>query len=312
MDTVFSPTEPYPPTLMNFEQMFPTEESCRHYLEQIRWPDGFVCPDCSSKQAWVRSRGLWTCGGCGLETSLTSRTIFEGTRKPLRLWFRVMWMLTGPKDGVSAQDLQRQLGFSRYETVWTWLHKLRRAMVRPRRDRLSGQVEVDETYVGGVERGVKGRQTLTKSIVAIAAEKRGRYIGRIRLQHVPDVTTENLYPFVLNSIVPGSTIHTDAWPAYQCLQEKGYKHKVSNISQSDRLAHELLPRVHRIASLLKRWILGTHHGSIDPGHLQYYLDEFTFRFNRRASSSRGKLFHKLLEQAVELHGVSRERIVQKI
>jgi transposase-like protein len=214
-----------------------------------------------------------------------------------------MWLVTSQKNGISALGLQRELGIGRYETVWTWLHKLRRAMVRPGRDRLSGRVEVDETYVGGDEPGVHGRETETKSIVAVAAEEDGKGIGRIRLHRVEDVSAASLIPFVEEAVTPGSVVHSDAWPAYGGLGAKGYKHEVTNINRSGRLAHELMPRVHRVASLLKRWWLGTHQGAIRPDHLDYYLDEFTFRFNRRNSRKRGKLFYRLVQQAVDVDPV---------
>jgi transposase-like protein len=226
--------------------------------------------------------------------------MFDRTRVPLTLWFRAMWFITSQKNGVSALGLQRQLGLKRYETVWTMLHKLRRAMVRPGRDRLSGTVEVDETYVGGEEEGVRGRETLKKSLVVVAAEEDGQGIGRIRLGVTPDASGMCLVPFVEQSVEPGSMVHTDGWEGYRGLGAKGYRHKVTNIKRSGKLAHELLPRVHRIAALLKRWLLGTHQGAVRPLHLGYYLDEYTFRFNRRTSRSRGKLFYRLVQQAVEV------------
>ena len=215
-----------------------------------------------------------------------------------------MWFVTSEKIGISALGLQRQLGFKRYDTVWTWLHKLRRAMVRPGRDQLSGRVEVDETYVGGVEKGVHGRQTESKSIVVIAAQEDGHGMGRIRLKRIPDVSGHTLLRFLKEAVVLGSTVHTDGWEGYGKVGSAGYTHEVSTIARSDRLAHELLPRVHRVAALLKRWWLGTHQGAIRSKHLDYYLDEFTFRFNRRSSRYRGKLFYRLMQQAVQVGPVS--------
>ena len=293
------PREDYPRTLLEFERRFATEEACVAYAEGIRWPDGFRCPGCDSDHAWRTGRGVWFCGRCRRQTSVTAGTVFEGTRKPLGLWFRAMWLVTSQKHGISALGLQRELGLKRYETAWIWLHKLRRAMVRPGRERLSGTVEVDETYVGGHEKGVNGRETAAKSIVVIAAEARGEGIGRIRLGPVPDVSARSLVAFVRKSVEPGSVVHTDGWSGYAPLQRKGYRHEVTRIERSGRLAHELLPRVHRVASLLKRWWLGTHQGAIQPHHLDYYLDEFTFRFNRRQSRQRGKLFYRLLQQALQ-------------
>lgn len=304
------PQVDFPGNLLEFEARFTSEDACRLYLERVRWPSGFICPRCKSSQAWKLDSGLWHCGGCRRQTSVTAGTIFDATRKPLTLWFRVMWFITSRKSGASALDMQQQLGFTRYETVWTWLHKLRRAMVRPDRDLLSGEVEVDETYVGGVENGVHGRETNTKLIVVIAAEKRGEGTGRIRLGHIPDVTAASLLPFVRNSIVKPSIVHTDAWGAYGALSESGYQHEVTNISRTELMAHELLPRVHRVASLLKRWMLGTLQGAVFSKHLQYYLDEFTFRFNRRTSSMRGKLFYRLVQQATAVDPVLNRDVVR--
>ena len=246
----------------------------------------------------MTSRGLLHCRGCQGQTSLTAGTVFEGTRKPLRMWFLAMWFVTSQKNGVSALGLQRVLGLGSYETAWTWLHKLRRAMVRPGRDCLTGAVEVDETYVGGPEEGKRGREAETKAIVAVAAEKSGRGIGRIRLRRVKDVSSDCLLPFVQNSVSPGSVVHTDGWSGYRGLAAAGYQHQVTVISDGPEPAHEVMPRVHTVASLLKRWLLGTHQGGIQHRHLDYYLDEFTFRFNRRRSRARGLLFHRLAQQAV--------------
>ena len=296
--------EDYPTNYIEFEKRFTTDDACRQYLEQLRWPKGFRCPMCESERAWPTGRiGLWECEFCHRQSSVTAGTIFEGTRKSLRLWFRAMWFITSAKDGVSALGLQRQLGFTRYETVWTWLHKLRRAMVRRDRDKLSGRVEVDETYVGGVEEGVSGRETKRKSIVVIAAEEDGKGIGRIRLKRISNVKGETLVKFLEESVSHGSTVHTDAWDGYAKIGSMGYIHEVSNISQSQELAHELLPRVHRVAALLKRWWLGTHQGAIQAPHIDYYLDEFTFRFNRRTSRHPGKLFFRLVQQALELEPI---------
>ena len=243
-------------------------------------------------------RGLMHCRVCQGQTSVTAGTVFEGTRKPLRTWFLAMWFITSQKNGASALGLQRVLGLGSYRTAWTWLHKLRLAMVRPGRDRLHGIVEVDETYVGGPEEGVHGRQTESKAIVVVAAEKRGRGLGRIRVRRLDDVSGDSLLPFVEAAVRPGSKVHTDGWPGYSGLQKLGYRHQITNISRSEKLAHQLLPRVHRVAALLKRWLVGTHHGGVQHTHLDYYLDEFTFRFNRRRSGARGLLFHRLAQQAV--------------
>lgn len=288
----------YPANFVEFEDWFRTEAECRAYLETIRWPDGFRCPQCQDPSAWKTGRsGLWECANCRHQTTVTAGTIFEGTRKPLRLWFLAMWLIVSEKNGISAKGLQRQLGFSRYETVWTWLHKLRRAMVRPGRDLLSGSLEIDETYVGGTAKGKRGRGADKKHIVVVAAEECGTGIGRIRLRRVDDVSQGSLLPFIQEAVQPGAVIHTDGWKAYRRLPKVGYTHEVTVISRREELASELLPRVHRVASLLKRWLLGTHQGAVGGTHLDYYLDEFTFRFNRRTSKHRGKLFYRLIQSS---------------
>jgi transposase-like protein len=291
--------ENYPRTLAELERRFSSDEACRAYLSQVRWPDGFRCPACGTDRGWPTGRvDLLECAGCHHQASVIAGTIFEGTRKPLPMWFRAMWLVTSEKNGVSALGLQRQLGLGSYETAWAWLHKLRRAMVRPGRGRLHGVVEVDETYVGGVEPGVRGRETARKSLVVVGAEEDGPRVGRIRLRQIPDASAPSLEAFIAEAVEPGSILHTDGWSGYDGVEALGYGRLVSNIKRGGRPAHETMPRVHRVASLLKRWMLGTHQGSVSPEHLDYYLDEFTFRFNRRASRSRGKLFYRLVEQAV--------------
>ena len=296
--------EEYPATLLEFERRFRTEEACREYLTRLRWPEGFRCPRCKSGHSWLNARrGLLECAGCHYQVSPTAGTIFDRTRLPLTLWFRAVWLVTSQKGGVSALGLQRQLGMKRYETVWTMLHKLRRAMVRPDRDRLSGRVEVDETYVGGEEEGVRGRGTCTKSLVAVAAEEDGNGVGRIRLAAIHDASGPYLLGFVQQSVEPGSVIHTDGWQGYGGLTANGFRHEVTNISKSGKLSHEVMPRVHLVAALLKRWLLGTHQGAVRPSHLDYYLDEFTFHFNRRTSRSYGKLFYRLIQHAAQVEPI---------
>ena len=241
---------------------------------------------------------LYQCCSCRHQTSATAGTIFQDTRKPLVMWFRAMWYVTSQKNGASALGLQRVLGLGSYQTAWAWLHKLRRAMVRPGRDPLSGWIEVDETYVGGWEEGMKGRRRGEKSLVVIAAQVVGNGIGRIRMRVIPDASADSLLPFIEGSVESGSTIHTDGWQGYAGIGKKSYGHEVSPIRGRPKEASKLLPHVHRVASLLKRWLLGTHQGAVEPQHLPYYLDEFTFRFNRRTCKSRGKLFYRLMQQAV--------------
>jgi transposase-like protein len=250
------------------------------------------------------------CQACGHQTSVTAGTIFQDTRKPLVDWFRAMYWLASQKNGASALGLQRVLGLGSYKTAWTWLHKLRRAMVRPGRDRLSGVVEVDETHLGGLEEGVRGRQTERKSLIAIAAQEDGSGIGRIRMKRIADTSAESLMPFLAEAVEPGSTVHTDGWLGYDPTKRNGYVHRITFLKGKKESASELMPRVHRIASLLKRWILGTHQGAVSHEHLEFYLDEFTFRFNRRRSRNRGMLFYRLLQQAVIVDPVPYKSLVR--
>ncbi len=231
----------------------------------------------------------------------TAGTIFQGTHKPLRLWFRAIWHVVGQKNGVSAVSVQQVLGLGSYATAWTWLHKLRRAMVRPGRDQLRGRVEVDETQVGSEQQDIDGIRSRQRVLVVIATEEDGNGIGRIRMARIPNNTRANLHAFIQQTIEPGSVVHTDGLQAYRGLEAIGYEHEITVLlGKEPEAAASLLPRVHRVASLLKRWLLGTHQGAVTPSHLDYYLDEYTFRFNRRKSRSRGKLFYRLLQQAVQV------------
>lgn len=290
----------YPRTLLELESRFSTEEACRVYLFSLRWPDGWLCSRCGGRTAKLIRRDLLRCIECHYESSVTSGTIFQDTHLPLKTWFLAMWHVTSQKNGISALGLQGTLGLGSYKTAWSMLHKMRRAMVRPGRERLHGLVEVDETYWGGGEEGVVGRLTEKKALIIIGAEADGDGIGRIRMRHIPNTTKESLHGFIVDSIEPGSTVRTDGLNAYLGL--KDYTHERQVQRRQSRGEH-LLPRVHRVASLLKRWMLGTHQGAIGFEHLDYYLDEFTFRFNRRTSASRGKLFYRLAQQAVQVDPV---------
>lgn len=294
--------ENYPKTVLEFENQFATEEACRQYLYNVRWPDGFNCPRCSCRKAWVTRRGQFHCSYCGFQTTVTTGTIFQGTRVPLRLWFRAIWYVISQKNGISANGLQNILGLKRYETTWILLHKLRTAMVRPGRERLTGLVEADETYIGGKRPGKRGRGAADKSLVFIAVEDKGNKVGRIRLQLVSDVSANSLISAVQGNVEPGSVVRTDGWSGYNGLAAFGYQHTV--VRQAENIGENLLPLVNRVASLLKRWLMGTHQGAVRKSHLDYYLDEFTFRFNRRTSRSRGKLFYRLVQQAVNVKPVT--------
>lgn len=253
--------------------------------------------------------GLFLCCGCRYQASVTAGTIFQDTRLPLVSWFRAMWYMTSQKNGASALNIQRILGLGSYRTAWTWLHKLRRAMIRPGREQLSGIVEVDETYLGGLEEGMAGRKIGKKALIVVASEEKGRGTGRIRLRRVEDASSESLLPFIKESVEHGSKVKTDGWHGYDGTAKMGYEHQILIIGKRRQNASELLPGVHRVVSLLKRWLMGTHQGAVSHAHLDYYLDEFTFRFNRRTSRSRGKLFYRLVQQAVQVEPIPYNQIV---
>lgn len=294
--------EDYPRTLLEFENKFKTEEECRQYLHKIRWPGGFHCPRCGHSKVWITKRGLYRCTSCDFMVSVIAGTIFQGSRLPLRLWFRAIWHIVSQKNGVSGLGLQKVLGLKRYETTWILLHKLRTAMVRPGRERLYGTVEADETYMGGERPGKRGRGVTNKTMVLIAVEDKGNEIGRIRLQRIDDASANSLIPAIQKNVELGSIVRTDGWNGYNGLITAGYKHLV--VRQSTDVGENMLPLVNRVASLLKRWLQGTHQGAVQKSHLDYYLDEFTFRFNRRTSRSRGKLFYRLIQQAVAVEPVT--------
>jgi transposase-like protein/Zn ribbon nucleic-acid-binding protein len=298
-----SNNERYPKHFQEFLAQFRSEEDCWDYIFEIRWPNGFVCPKCnSSDKYWLTDQKLIHCSSCGHQASVTAGTIFHGTRKPLLLWFHIMWWVVAQKTGASAYNLMDFMGFGSYETAWSWLQKLRRAMVRPERDLLSGEVEVDETFIGGKEIGIgkQGRGAETKTLVVVATECIGKQIGRVRFKCISEASGEQLLQFIEETIKPGSTIITDGWTGYSFLNNlDNYNHEIKVISGSGKKAHELLPHVHLVDSLVKRWINGTHQGSISPKYLSYYLDEFAFRFNRKLSTYRGKLFYRLMQQAVD-------------
>jgi hypothetical protein len=262
----------YPRNQGEFDCQFASEGACRQYLFGLRWPDGFVCPRCGGLGGWLTKRGLVMCRGCGYQGSLSAGTILEGSHKPLRTWFRAAWAVTTDKGGASALGIQRVLGLGSYQTAWTWLHKLRRAMVRPEQDQLWGRIEVDETYFGGISEGHEGRRRGDKTLIVIAAQEDGPGIGRIRMQQVPDASAKSLEGFILRTIATGAVVHTDGWAGYRGLKAKGYIHEATPQKRLDvpGADEDLLPRVHRVASLLKRWVLGTHQGAVSHGHLDYY------------------------------------------
>ena len=298
----------YPRTWSDFQDWFASDDKCAAYLERLRWPNGFTCPACGVADTPGRAtRGRLVCRACRHQCSVTAGTIFDKTRTPLRAWFAAAWYVTNQKQGVSALGLQRVLGLNSYQTAWAMLHRLRRAMVRPDRDRLKGTVEVDETFValrrraGGQRKPMRSSKAHDRShlvAVAVAVEVlQPKGFGRIRLHRIQGPTIDELLPFVREHVAPGATVRTDGSSIYAPLQDEGFGHDPHVVLGSKAPAHKPLPGVHRVAALLKRWLLGTHHGAVDPRHVDYYLDEFTFRFNRRTSRPRGMLFYRLLQQA---------------
>ena len=267
---------------MDFQERFSDEATCLEYLAASRWPDGFRCPACGGERAWVlERRHLWECAACHRQASVTAGTVMHGTRTPLRLWFWAAYLVATHSPGISAKQLQRQLGLSRYETAWLMLQKLRRAMVAPERSRLRGEVEVDETLVGGRHEGRRGgRQRDGKALVGVIVEVRGAGSGRLRMQVLPDASQDTLTPWVKALVAPGAIVHTDGWGGYGGLAGAGYNHmpQLQRRRQADE--QKLLSRAHRASSNLKTWLQGTHRGT-SAKHLQIYLDEFVFRHNRR-------------------------------
>jgi hypothetical protein len=295
----------YPKAWSQFMDWFHSERACLDYLEQMRWPRGFICPKCGvAASALKTSRNRLVCQRCRHQTSVTAGTIFDKTRTPLKVWLAAAWYITNEKHGASALGLHRLLGLGSYETAWTMLHRFRRAMVRPERELLHGLVEVDEAYlaIGDKARpvGTKGRKShTTKTLVVIAVEMiEPKGFGRIRLRRITDDSATQVIPFVREVIECGATVHTDGSCAYQSLKDEGYVHHRTVMLGSATAAHLSMPGVHRVASLIQRWLLGTHQGAVQPSNLDYYLEEFVFRFNRRKSLSRGLLFYRLLEQSV--------------
>jgi transposase-like protein len=297
--------EDLPQDLPTFIARFGTDERCHAYLLQKRWPDGFCCRACGHRQAWrLRRRNIYECAACGQQHSLLKGTIFEQTKTGLAKWFLAIYLVSASKGGISALELQRQMGFGSYQTAWTWLHKIRRAMVRPGRAALTAQVEADETYVGGAEPGKPGRGG-SKTVVAGAVESgrgkaRGRRLGRLRLAVVPDVSAESLEGFLGQNVARPATVTTDGWAGYGGLAAAGYRHAPINLSASWGDAALRLPAIHLVFSLAKRWLLGTHHGAVQAKHLDAYLDEFVFRFNRRTAKSISHRFARVVEHAVQL------------
>ena len=293
--TDFIIDEDFPCSQFEFENRFNSEQACRDYLANMKWPDGFHCRNCGHQEYWISARGLYICTRCESPNSLTAGTVMHGTKKPLTHWFKAMWWFTTRKSGVNAINLKDLLGLGSYQTAWLWLHKLRRCTIREGRERLSGDVEVDEFVIGGQQPGKRGRGANGKTIVVAAVEKEDKKLGRIRLQVVPDYSGDVLEQCVTTNVRPGSTIISDGWKGYNFLDDSSYSHN-QVVAAHTAKKESVLPGVHLVASLIKRLILGTFQGRFDPKHLQSYLDEYVFRFNRRRSRNIGKKFMRIAEQ----------------
>ena len=305
-----------PRTLPAFVRRFGTDAKCRAYLVRARWPEGFRCAGCGHGEAWShKKRLIEECRSCGRQHSILAGTMFEQTKTGLAKWFLAIYLVTSSKGGISAMELQRQMGFGSYGTAWTWLHKIRRATIRPDREPLQNRVEVDETLVGGVRPGKSGRAAAGKTVVAGAIEAkpgkgRKRPLGRLRLQAIPDASAASLEGFIATDTAKPLTIATDGWAGYRSLQSKGYSHAPINLSASWGDASLRLPAIHLVFSTVrgrgdpaphgaaKRWLLGTHHGAVRSKHLQRYLDEFVFRFNRRNANAVSHGFARLIQHAL--------------
>jgi transposase-like protein len=294
-----------PRDLPSFLKRFGTDAKCRAYLVQALWPEGFRCGGCGHPEAYShKKRLIEECRSCGKQHSMLAGTMFEQTKTGLSKWFLAIYLVTTSKGGISAMELQRQIGFGSYGTAWTWLHKIRRAMIRPDREPLQHRVEVDETLVGGVRPGKSGRGAAGKTVVAGAVEAkpgkgRKRPLGRLRLAAIPDASANSLEGFIAVDTEKPLTVATDGWAGYRGLQAEGYQHEAINLSQSWGDASLRLPAIHLVFSLAKRWLLGTHHGAVRPKHLQSYLDEFVFRFNRRKAKAISHGFARLIQHAVK-------------
>ena len=288
----------YPRTYREFVGMFAHEEACRTYLEHLRWPAAFACPTCgASGVPWRQTRGRLVCSACRHQTSVGAGTILDKTRTPLTTWFEAAWHLTTAKTVCRRRPSNARWaratewpGRCSSATGWRWCEPSASRCRAPSR----WMRALSEASTAAGSRGARAR----KSVVAIAVEvKDPKGFGRVRMRHVPDASGASLVPFVCDAVAPGAVVHTDGWKGYNDLPKHGYVRQKTVLASSDDPAHVAMPG-HRVASLLKRWILGTHQGSVDPSHLQSYLEEFTFRFNRRTSRSCGLVFRRLLEQAV--------------
>jgi len=302
--------EDFPKSEIEFDHRFLNVSACYQYLFTMKWPQGFSCCKCTHLHYWVSKKHIYICQRCQHNHSLTAGTIMDSSKKPITYWFKAMWWFTTRKSGINAVNLQELLGFGSYTTAWTWLQKLRRCTIRKDREKLSGNVEVDEFFIGGQKSGKRGRGSTGKTIVVAAVERIGEKIGRIRLKVIPNCSSDSLVAFINDTVEPGTTVCTDGWKGYYGLDDTMYNHY--QVFQNKTSAKEsVLPGVHLIASLVKRMILGTHHGRFDPHYLQNYLDEYVFRFNRRNSKSIGKKFMRIVQQAVSSTKITFSQMIKK-
>lgn len=313
-----------PTDMPSFMERFGTDEKCRVNLIEARWPKGFCCGKCGHSHAWShKKRLIEECAACGKQHSLRAGTIFEQSKTGLAKWFLAIFLVTSSKRGIAAAELQRQMGFASYQTAWTWLHKIRRAMVRPEREPLKGAVEADETYIGGRKPGKRGRGAAGKALVVGAVECRRETVmdekteeekvclklGRLRLAHVGDAGGATLCGFISDNVRSKTPVMTDSAKAYSALAKEGYDHEPTNLSASGPEGLQRLSAIHLVFGQLKRWLLGTHHGGQSPKHLPAYLDEFVFRFNRRTAKCLSHRFARVLQIAVRTTPVSYAALV---
>jgi transposase-like protein len=299
----------FPTSLPEFQRRFPDEDACAQYLFELRWPEGFRCPRCDHDHAWALETKAWTfeCAGCGRQTSVTAGTVMHGSKLSLEIWFWAAYLMATHSNGISALQLQKQLGLGSYKTAWLLCGKLRRAMVNPERTALSALVEIDETSIPHRTKhdpvaGGQGRSHDGKLLVAVAVEIRGKAPGRIRLSKIDDYSADSLHRFIAANVSPAATAKTDAWQGYSGAPvDEHDPHVIGKMA-----AHVILPWVHRVIANLKRWALGVYHG-VRAKHIQTYLDEFVFRFNRRRNRHAG--FRSLLANGAKIAPVTYNMLI---
>lgn len=295
----------FPRTAQDFEAAFPDEAACRKLLIELRWGGQPACVRCGSERTWELANGRFECRSCGHQISVTAGTPLQGTRKPLKLWFRALWEMAARKNGISAKDLQRILGFGSYETAWVWMQKLRRCMVRHDRSRLEGHVVVDDAYFGA-KSGRPGRPAEQKAAIFVAAEED----GRIRLEHAPDLSTSSVRSFVERNITEGSQVTTDGYGTYNRSTIRGRGHQQIIVKRLPGRSEDPIQNAHHAISLVRRFWIGTYHGAVSRKHFQVYLDEFEFRHNRRKTRGVGRIVARVLEVLVHSQPITYRTITQ--